>query len=627
MLSPMKSAMVVVLTAVAMVTGLSGAESPLPNILWITSEDNGPHLGCYGDTYAQTPHLDALARKGMIYRYAWSTAPVCAPARTTLISGVYPPSTGSQHMRSMTRMPEYMKMYPQFLRELGYYCTNNSKEDYNLAKPGEVWDESSRRAHWKDRRPGQPFFAIFNHTISHESQLRNAIEPENRIHDPADAPVPPYHPDTPEVRRNWAQYYDRLTMMDARAGENLRELEEAGLMEETIIFYYGDHGSGMPRSKRWPYDSGLHVPLIVYVPPKFRHLAPEEYGVGGESERLVGFIDLAPTLLSIAGIEPPAWMQGHAFMGEFETEPQPFLYGFRGRMDERPDMVRVVRDQRYIYIRNYMPHRIYGQFINYMFQTQTTRKWKELYDAGQLNAAQSHFWEPKPSEELYDLQSDPYEVQNLAGRPEYAAIQKRLRNAQQDLAVKIRDLGFLPEPQIHGRTRMGSPYDMGHDDFRYPMTRVMKAAEMASDRSLPDAVPAMKKELRDEDSAVRYWGATGFLMRGSQAVRAGREDLREALEDPAPSVRVVAAEALGRFGEAEDLQPALDTLMELATIETQGVYISMLALNALDYLDEKAAGRLEAIQALPVNSPETPGRMGGYVPRLKEKILADLQSK
>ena len=182
-------------------------------------------------------------------------------------------------------MPPFMKMYPQFLRERGYYCTNNNKEDYNLEKPGQVWDDSSGKAHWKNRKPGQPFFAIFNITVSHESQIR--VRPHTLKHDPAKVRVPAYHPDTPEVRHDWAQYYDKITEMDAQAGQRLQELDDAGLTDDTIVFFYGDHGSGMPRSKRWPYNSGLHVPLIVHVPEKFKHLAPKDYAAGGASDRLV----------------------------------------------------------------------------------------------------------------------------------------------------------------------------------------------------------------------------------------------------------------------------------------------------------------------------------------------------
>ena len=241
----------------------------LPNILWITSEDNGPQLGCYGDKYAITPNLDKFAAKGMRYTRASSTAPVCAPARTTIISGIYPPSNGGEHMRSMTRLPDGFKMYPNYMREAGYYCTNNSKEDYNIEKTGEVWNESGKKAHWKNRPKDKPFFAIFNSTISHESKIRNDIDDKDRIHDPANARIPAYHPDTPIVRKDWAQYYDRMTMMDTISGNDLKQVHDAGLDDNTIVFYYGDHGSGMPSSKRWPYFSGLNVPLIVYFPEKW----------------------------------------------------------------------------------------------------------------------------------------------------------------------------------------------------------------------------------------------------------------------------------------------------------------------------------------------------------------------
>ena len=601
----------------------AAAEQKLPNILWITSEDNGPHLGCYGDKYSKSPNLDALAAKGMIYLNCWSTAPVCAPARTTLISGLYPPSTGAQHMRSNTRLPDRFKMYPAYLRQAGYYCTNNSKEDYNLAKEGEVWNESSRKAHWSNRQKGQPFFAIFNHTISHESQIRNKIDPQFTIHDPKKVRVPAYHPDTPEVRKDWAQYYDRITMMDARAGANLKELAEAGLAEDTIIFYYGDHGSGMPRSKRWPYNSGLNVPLILYVPEKWKHLAPADYKAGGRSDRLVGFIDFAPTLLSLAGIQPPKHMQGHAFMGKHAAAEQPYNYGFRGRMDERYDMVRVVRDKRYLYIRNYMPHKIYGQYISYMFATPTTRTWHDLYHAGKLNTAQGRFWETKPAEELYDLQADPDEVNNLAGSKKHADILRRLRAAQQAKALEIRDLGFLPEGEIHSRGGDRAPYDMGQDPKAYPLERIQQAAEIAAGLN-PQATMDLVKLLSDSDSAVRYWAAMGLLMREKRGVAAGQAELRKALNDQSPAVACIAAEALGRYGKGKDVTLAAETLLKYGDGSKNDVFTAMLALNALDYMDDRAAKYAGQIKALPNSATVTPGRMGAYIRNLLGKINSDL---
>jgi arylsulfatase A-like enzyme len=246
---------------------IAQSNSDKPNILWLTTEDHGPHLGVYGDPYAHTPAMDSFAEKSLRYNLAWSDAPVCAPARTAIITGVYPTSTGGQHMRSDVLLPDFMKKYPVYLREAGYYTTNNSKTDYNVTGHERVWDESSGEAHWKNREEGQPFFAIFNFMESHESRIRNRTELPH--HDPGLAPVPPYHPDQPEVRRDWAQYYHGVSNADRRIQNKLDELEEAGLADETIVFIYSDHGSGMPRSKRWPNNQGLHVPLLVHIPEKY----------------------------------------------------------------------------------------------------------------------------------------------------------------------------------------------------------------------------------------------------------------------------------------------------------------------------------------------------------------------
>jgi len=594
-----------------------------PNVLWLTAEDHGPHLGAYGDSYATTPVLDALAVQGMLYRYAWSTAPVCAPARTTLISGLYPPSTGSQHMRSVARLPASMKMYPQYLREAGYYCTNNSKEDYNLEKPGEVWDESSNKAHWRNRKPGQPFFAIFNFTQSHESQVRT--RPHEFVHDPAKARIPAYHPDTPEVRLDWAQYHDNISTVDGLAGKVLQELDDAGLADDTIVFYYADHGAGLPRGKRWPYNSGLQVPVIVRFPEKWLHLAPPEYRPGGESFRLIGFVDFAPTLLSLCGIEPPRHMQGSAFAGAHITPEPEFQFGFRGRMDERIDMVRSVRDQRYIYIRNYMPHRIYGQFIDYMFQTPTTRVWKALFEQGRLNPFQETFWSEKQSEELYDLLEDPDEVDNRIQLPAMRPVAARMRAALRDWHVKIRDVGFLPEGEIHSRAGDATPYEMGHDDYRYPLREVMRMAEAASSEHWQETADRLREGFRDPDSAVRYWAALGALARKEEGVLTYHRELNEALADKSPYVRIASAEALGRYAKEPEARKALEVLLELAPLGKNNVYVSMAALNAIDYMDSRAVPAKDRIAALPAEDDSVPQRMRTYVGRLIEKTLADLQ--
>lgn len=597
---------------------MSAADMPRPNILWITSEDHGPHLGCYGDSYATTPNIDRLASQGIVYTRVWSCAPVCAPARTTLISGLYPPSTGSEHMRSLVPYPAGKQMFPQMLRAAGYYCTNNAKEDYNLAQPGNVWDASSGKAHWKQRAAGQPFFAVFNSNKSHESQLRK--RPHTAVHDPTGVRVPAYHPDTPEVRRDWAQYYDTVSEADVDAGQRLAEIEQAGLTDNTIVFYFADHGSGMPRNKRSGCDSGLHVPLVIYVPQQFRGLLTPDARPGEKCDRLVSFVDFAPTVLSLAGVEPPDWMQGRAFLGTFAAPPNAFVFGFRGRMDERYDLVRSVTDGRYVYLRNYLPHKIYGQHVSYMFQTPTTQVWQRLHDSRKLTPQQDRFWQPKPPEELYDLASDRDEVQNLADLPEHRDVLIRFRNAQQAWERQIRDVGFLPEGEIHSRSQGTTPYDMGHDETKYPFERIFAAAELAS-RLEPDANEQLLQACSDADSAVRYWGALGLLMRGKPAVAAGRAVLKKALSDASPDVRIVAAEALAKYGAETDRDQALETLRELGDWSRNSVFVAMAALNATDALGEKAATiKAELLTRPQGTAPHA--RYSSYVPRLLQPETA-----
>ena len=609
---------VLLLALVCNVPAASAADRP--NILWLTSEDHSPHMGCYGDQVARTPNVDALAAKGMLFKKAWSVAPVCAPARTALISGLYPSSTGGLHMRSMVSMPEGTKMYPAFLREAGYYCTNNSKTDYNLRETGKVWDESSGNAHWKKRAEGQPFFAIFNSTKSHESQIRT--RPHTQITKPEDVRVPAYHPDTPEVRQDWAQYYDKVSEADADAGRRLKELEADGLAENTIVFYYADHGSGMPRGKRWPSNSGLHVPFVVYFPEKWKHLAPKEYTAGGQSDRLISFVDLAPTLLSLVGIQPPEWMQGHAFAGPYQSEPQPFIFGERGRMDERMDLVRSVTDGRYVYLRNYFPHVSQAQRVAYQFETPTTRVWHDLYTQGKTNDAQSRFWRtPKDVEELYDLASDPDEVRNLAQSPEHRAILEKLRAAQRAHLTEVRDICFLPEREIHTRSEGSTPYATARDEAKYPFEKILAAADLASGLDSTAAEELARLMREDNDSAVRFWGALGLLMRGESAERDHESELTAALADDSLLVRIAAAQSLGSFGSEAARNAALATLKALAAPQDHDVLTAMSALAAIEALGEKAAPLQADLAKVNPSGPSPDERYNSYVPRLLANIV------
>jgi uncharacterized sulfatase len=365
--------------------------------------------------------------------------------------------------------------------------------------------------------------------------------------------------------------------------------------------------------------------MIVSIPSKWKGLASPDYQQGGSSDRLVGFIDLAPTLLSLVGIEPPDYMQGHAFLGKY-CQPEPeYAFGFRGRMDERYDMVRSVGDGRYVYLKHYMPHKIYGQYINYMFQTPTTQVWKDLYDAGKLQPPKTYFWETKPAEELYDLETDPDEVQNLVDSPQHQEVLTRMRQAHKDWVFRVRDLGFLPEGEMHTRDPNVTPYEMGHDAARYPLEKIFAAAQAASSLKAED-VPKLLAALNDDDSVVRYWAAMGLLMRETDGVDAGREALNKALGDDAPYVCIAAAEALGRYGNDEEAARSLAVLMPLANVEKSGAYLALAALNAIDSMDDRAKSAEAAIEALPVRANGMPDRVGsGYLKNLKDKILRDLQ--
>ncbi len=536
-----------------------------PNILWITSEDNGPELGCYGDSLAVSPNIDRLARDGLRYLHCWSNAPVCAPARTTIITGMYASSFGASFMRCRAqRIPETM-LLPELLRDAGYYCTNNVKEDYNFAYAQSPWNQSSRTAHWRNRSANTPFFSVFNLTTTHESQIR--IRPHQLRTDPSRIQVPPYHPDLPEVRRDWAQYYDKIEEMDQQVGEILAQLDSDGLRESTIIFYYGDHGSGMPRSKRWLYQSGLHVPMIVSIPAKWRHLAGPEYVPGGTSERLISFVDLAPTVLRLAGAPLPNYLQGQPFLGHDLGESPKYVFGFRDRMDERIDMSRSIRSHRFLYIRNFMPYRPQGAFLSYMFETPTSQVWKDAFDQGQLNSMQSSFWKTKPVEELYDLENDPYQIHNLADQPPFQETKDTMAAALKQWMIDHRDHGVIPESIIQSG-----------DHLRGNLREMIDAA-WASDEV--EDWPAL---IHSSNPVARYWGMQkrlAFAVRDPRQGPSLAEKSRPLLEDTAPEVRIVAAELMARFDEGIHRGEATEALMKLSDLRQHGLLVALAALNAL----------------------------------------------
>jgi len=575
-----------------MATGFTKKDPGLPNILWITSEDNSPILGCYGDDFATTPYLDQLASEGFRYTNAYANAPVCAPARNTIITGVHACSNGNEQMRSSYLKSETVRFYTEFLMNKGYYCTNNSKTDYNTSPIDmkTMWDESGRNAHYKNRARKQPFFAIFNTTTSHESSIHRSIPSEQLRHQPADVTLPPYHPDTPEMRHDWAQYYDKVEDMDSEVGAFLKELEDAGLAENTIVFYYGDHGGVLGRSKRYLYETGTHVPMIIRIPEKYKHLYPAS-APGEKVERMVSFVDLAPTLLSLIETKVPEYMQGDAFLGKYQQEEPEYVYMFRDRMDERYDMTRSIVDRQFRYIRNYNSNRIWMQHLDYLWRAPSMKSWENAYLSGECNEIQARFWNTKPVEELYDTENDPWEVNNLATDPAYADRLSRMRLACLDKAKSIYDAGFIPETDRNIRAGETSIYDYIRSET-LPYEEILGAAFIASLKR-PENLDKLKVMLDNDDSAVRYWGIQGLLMLGESA-QGALPEIEKAAIDESWNVSVLASEILYRMGKKEEAIKAYKRVLDC-----DYVYIRTLALGSIENIGGSAEEFLDICMTIP----------------------------
>jgi uncharacterized sulfatase len=621
---------VVAVTAAFFCHAAAAAEEtvpPPPNILWLTCEDISPNLGCYGDDYACTPRLDRLAEEGVLYTNAYGITGVCAVNRSCLITGMYSSSIGSQGMRSTTRLPEEIECYSTILRRNGYYCTNNVKTDYNFPVPKGAWDENSRKAHWRNREAGQPFFAVFNYTGTHESRIRfpdarffsltGRVTSEQR-HDPADVPLPPFHPDTPEVRQDWARYHDLITAMDYWVADMLAELEEAGLADETIVLFYSDHGAGMPGCKKWVWEGGLRVPLIIRVPEKYRKWVGQG-APGTRTDRLVSFVDFAPTVLSLTGVKVPGIMQGKAFLGPQAAAPREAVYGIRDRMAERFDTVRLVRNKRFQYLRNFQPWLTWSQYVSYTEQMPTMQVWRRLAEQGKLDPAQArYFRSTKPVEELYDVENDPHQVHNLAGDPKHADLLRRMRTQCTDWMKRTGDLGLLPEYEMLRRAEGRTPYAVGQDPEANPLPELLEAAALAGEMD-PANIGALTELLKRDEPAVRWWGAMG-LMALEQKAEPAEAALLEAADDPAPNVRVAAGEALCHVGRCEQGLAVLE-----AALEHDSAFIRLRAMNALDRRGAKAAPVLSAIEQADMKGRHVAsylGRMVGYLPEMIRERVA-----
>lgn len=574
-----------------------------PNILWISAEDTSPWFGFCGESFATTPNLDRLASDGVHYTNAFVSAPVCSPCRFAIITGAYATTYGTQRLRSQFAIPDAVKGFPTFLRQAGYFCTNNVKTDYNTSAEKRIvtesWDECSGKAHWRHRKPGQPFFAVFNLMETHQSKVFEDT-PEPKLdaalrHDPARAPLPPYYPDTPSARRTMARVHDCITAMDAHAGRILAELEADGLRNDTIIFFWPDHGQGIPRGKRTLWDTGLQIPLVLWFPPKYRSLAPAAPGT--KCDRLVSLVDLGPTVLSLLEIPAPAYMQGRAFLGPLAAPAREFIFAARDRVDEALDVSRAVRDRRYLYIRNFMPHLSWNQPETFSDQLDLRRDITRLAGEGKLGEAQlTYAAARKPLEALYDTQADPWQMHNLATDPARAAELQRLRSALRQEIIDTRDLGLMHEAEA-ARLGVGgqSPYEVTRRDDHYPIGRVLETAEMVG---RPQVAAALVERLRDADATVRYWAAVALRAEGVAGGSPAVAALRHAMRDESPSVRIEAAGALVAAGDTAAVSVLAGALRD------SDEHVRLHAARTLQLLGEKARPALPELRAALTGSKE-----------------------
>lgn len=586
-------------------------DAPRPNILWITAEDMSPTLGCYGDEYATSPNIDRLASESVRYTHAFATAPVCSPVRSSLITGCYATSLGTHNMRSAFPVPDSIHGFPSYLRGAGYYTTNNVKTDYNTSSwerlVEESWDESSNTAHWRNRPKedrDKPFFSVFNLMTSHQSrsmvwtydrfvkEVQGRLSPEE-IHSPHHVRLPPYYPDSLVIRKTVARFYDCVTAMDKEVGAILQQLEDDGLAEDTIVFFFSDHGSGMPRHKRALLDSGMHVPLLIRFPEKYQHLAPT--GSGSTTDRLVSFVDFPPTVLNLASVDTPNEMQGLPFLGgEVSTDAaalaeRTYAFGHRDRVDEAMDTARSVRDKRYLYIRNYMPHLSYNQPTAWPDLGEIRHEFYRLTNPQTMTKSQWHFAGPsRPVEELYDCLRDPLNQYNLAESEEHAATLQRLREELDDHMRESLDLGFIPEPVATKLFQASTPWDAARQrDFRSHID-ALNAAGLIARRD----AESLNEWLHLDDPLHNYWAAIAAAGRQSLTVETPTS-LKQLLENKSPAVRIAAADALARHGELDLAVPVL-----IDAVQNEDLTVVLYAARTIELLGESARAAVPAMHKL-----------------------------
>ena len=520
-----------------------------PNVVWIVSEDNSHHyLQHFFKDGALAPNIEAMATHGVTFDHAFSNAPVCSVARSTLASGCLGPRIGTQFHRkhTMATLPDGLRMFSEVLRDAGYYTSNNSKTDYNATPSKEAWDESSRTASWRKRKnDDQPFFHMESHGQSHESSLhfsQQIFENEKTTTDPASVKLADYFPNTEKFRYTHARYHDRIGVIDGIVGNTIAKLKEDGLLEDTFVFYFGDHGGVLPRGKGYIYESGLHVPLVVRVPSKWKHLVDRKNG--SRAKGFVSFIDFGPTVLNLASVKVPGQMDGVPFLGEgisaTEVEARDESFGYADRFDEKYEFIRSLRKGKYQYIRYFQPYLPDGLQNNYRYRMLAFTEWRELFKAGKLSGPQIQFFQGKPVEQLFDTQTDPHEVNNLANDPKHADVLKDLRGRLASQLRALPDLSFYPESKLV--SIMNDPVGFGQQH----KAEIAQMADVHDLALLPfsEAKPKLSAALKSDNVWLRYSAAMTCSAIGQEAVSLA-EEVAPLIHDKSLVVRIRATEFLG----------------------------------------------------------------------------------
>jgi arylsulfatase A-like enzyme len=580
------------------------SRTPRPNILWVTLEDTSFFLGCYGDKFAHTPNIDRLAEEGARYTSAWATGSVCSPARSALITGMYVGQLGAGHHRSSVNIPDYVKGFPAYLRQAGYYCSNNSKTDYNFKNARqltkEAWNESSGKAAWEKRAPGQPFFSVYNFIDSHQSRtsvnsydlfkknIQSQLSPDE-IADPAKVILPPFYNDTPDMRRAFARMYDCLTAVDKQVGKLLKKLDDQGLADDTIVFFFGDHGQGMPRFKSTPLGLGYKVPLIIRVPEKFERLANLKSGETYDS--IVSFVDFGPTVLSLCGVDVPKHMAGVPFLGPQKGKPKKFFYGSLDYSGETEGLSRTVSDGRYLYVHNYMPHLSYVQPFLYFDHAEIVTFMKQYKKAGTLTeSAAEYMADKRPPEVLYDLEKDPWEINNLVDDPKYRKILNRLRKWNREKILSLRDAHFMHPWEMKTRAPDQTVCQIRYDPALYPLKKILSTAELTG---MGESV--LKKQLsllNDSEPLVRYWAVIGLASQNRQSGIV-QQALLNLLDDQVPYVRYEAAMLCYKHSKNSKAKEVL-----LTGLNEEHPWLVYHAIRKIQLLGNDAADFVEAIKEL-----------------------------